>query len=71
MQDWVNNPNKKQLGLYSVLWFIGVALLALAVTNFFTESPFVRRNGLVILLVTFPTIILIRMIRNYFIRNKK
>lgn len=71
MQDWVNNPNKKQLGLYLVLWFIGVALLALAVTNFFTESPLVRRNGLVILLVTFPTIILIRMIRNYFIHIKK
>lgn len=39
MEDWVHNPNKKQLGLYSALWFIGVVLLALAVTNFFTESP--------------------------------
>lgn len=71
MEDWVHNPNKKQLGLYSALWFIGVVLLALAVTNFFTESPFVRRNGSLLLLVTLPTVILIRMIRNYFIPNRK
>jgi len=72
MEDWVRNPNKKQLGLFSAFWFIGVALLILAATNFFTENPFlVRRNGLFLLIVIFPTVILILMLRNYFIHNRK
>ena len=69
--NWVKNPNKKQVVVLSLIWLACLIPMLLAMTNFFTESPLVRRNGLVILLVTFPTIILIRMIRNYFIHIKK
>jgi len=72
MEDWVRNPNKKQLGLFSAFWFIGVSLLILAATNFFSENPFlIRGNLLFLLVVIFPTVILIRMLRNYFFHNRK
>ena len=71
MEDWVHNPNKKQLRLYSALWFIGVILIVLSATNFFTESVLIRKNLFFLFIVIFPTLILIRMLRNYFIHNRK
>ena len=70
MEDWLHNPNKKQLGLYSAIWFICMLLIVLSATNFFTESVLVRKNLLFLLIVIYPTLILIRMIRNYIIHNK-
>ena len=71
MEDWVHNPNKKQLGLYSAFWFIGVLLIVLSATNFFTESVLIRKNLIFLFIVIFPTLILIRMLRNYIIHNRK
>ncbi len=64
--DWVTNPDKKHILLYSGLWITGVSLILLAATNFFTETPFIRKNILFPLLVIFSLVPIIQMIRNYF-----
>ncbi len=64
--DWVTNPDTKDIWIYSGLWITGVILILLAATNFFTETPFIRKNILFVILVIFSLVPIIQMTRNYF-----
>ena len=67
---WVTNPTKKDIFLYAGLWVVGTALLVFAISNLFTENPFLIKNGMAFFLILLPLIFLFQMIRNYFINHK-
>jgi len=52
---------KKGVLVFTVLWFLGTALLTIAVTNLFTESPFQRKYTFIGFMMLINTIFLIRL----------
>jgi len=60
----------KNVFWYAGLWVTGTALLILAISNLFTENPFLIKNGMAFFLILVPAIFLFQMIRNYFINHR-
>lgn len=52
---WLHNPTKKDLTIVLVIYAIVVVLLLLAMTDFFQESIFQRKNILFLLLLAGAT----------------
>ncbi|AXT19480.1 hypothetical protein D1817_06235 [Flavobacteriaceae bacterium] len=67
---WINNPSRKQLIVFISLWFIGITLLALVVTDLFTETLFQSKNSIVLLLMGTSTVVIFKLLLNY-IKNSK
>ncbi len=49
--NWCQNPTKKILVIFSLLWLISNALLVLALTDLFTESPLKGKNIIMIIVM--------------------
>jgi hypothetical protein len=41
---WMVNPTKKQVVLIGIVWFAGILLTTISVTNVFVENPFQRKS---------------------------
>jgi len=67
---WYANPTKKQVVLFTILWFVAILLLIVGTTSAFTESFFNRKYTVIYILLIGATLSTARLIRNYF-RNKK
>jgi hypothetical protein len=68
--NWVQNPTKKIVTLYIVLTSIGSLLILLAITDFFSENPFQKRNITMFMLLMSAIWGCINIVGNYN-RNKK
>jgi K+-sensing histidine kinase KdpD len=67
--NWVKNPNKKQVIVLSIIWLVGLTFMLMAMTNFFAESPFQRKNLSMAFLISLVTYTVFSVYRNYF-KNK-
>lgn len=68
--SWVQNPTKKNVTLYIIFSFIGSLLIILSMTDFFTETPFQKRNTPMIMLLISCIWGCTNIIRNYTKNNK-
>jgi tryptophan-rich sensory protein len=68
---WMVNPSKKQVVLICIVWFIGILLTAISVTNIFTEHPFQSKNFLLIILQLGATLTCFGILRNYLKQSRK
>ena len=68
--NWMNNPSKNQVIIYTVIWFVGLVLLTLSLTDLFTESMFQGKNMLVNMLLFGATGATIKLYYSYW-KNKK
>ena len=41
--NWIKNPSKKNLILFTILWVLGITLLILSMSNFLTENIIQKR----------------------------
>lgn len=55
-KNWKNNPSKKNLILFTGLWFLGIALLILSTTDLFKESFFQKKNLMIYFLIVGSTL---------------
>ncbi len=63
--DFYNNPSKKTLIYFSILYLVSIILIVLAITDLFTAS-FIQGDSLVLyFLMGMSTLSLINLIRNY------
>lgn len=63
--DWINNPTRKQLILFTVLWILGNTLLILSISDLFTESVFQRKYIMIYLLIFGSTLATFNLYRNF------
>ncbi len=63
--NWMNNPTRKQLILFTTLWILGITLLLLSMTDLFTESFFQKKNIIVYLLMIGSTLATFKLFRNF------
>lgn len=68
--DFINNPSKKFLIIFTILYVISLILLLLAVTDIFRTELFTGSNTSLILLLGLSTFSLIRLYINYF-KNRR
>lgn len=64
------NPSKKQLIICTAVWFIGLSLLVLVMTDLFTTSPFRSKYIMLYLLMAGSTLTVGWQHINFF-RNRK
>ncbi|MDQ2721541.1 MAG: hypothetical protein M3Z26_17525 [Bacteroidota bacterium] len=69
--NWVKNPNKKQVVVLSLIWLACLIPMLLAMTNFFTESPFQRKNLSLVFLIFLATFQVFNVYRNYLRNHSK
>jgi nicotinamide riboside transporter PnuC len=63
--NWVQHPTKNQMLLVVIIMLVGSFLIVLATSNLFTESPFQRKNTVLLFLLLPALISCIRVCRNY------
>jgi hypothetical protein len=63
---WISKPTKRHILLVSLLWFSGILLSILAMTDLFNENPLQRKNTLMLILQIGATLTYIKILRNYF-----
>jgi len=68
-KNWMNNPSKKNVILFTGASFLGIALLILSTTNLFTESFFQKKYLLIYFLMIGSTVATIKLNINYW-KNK-
>jgi len=66
---WIDNPSKKNLIISTAIWFAGIFLLILSLTDFFKESFFSKKYLLIYLLMILATVSVVKIHRNYW-KNK-
>jgi uncharacterized PurR-regulated membrane protein YhhQ (DUF165 family) len=57
---WVKNPTKKHVVIASLIWLVGLILILVSTTNYFTENPVQRKYlgvGLVFSMATFYVVL--------------
>ena len=64
-KNWINNPSRKQMILFSLVYFTGIVLLVLSMTNIFTESIIQRKYIIIYFLIIGSTIAAIKVHYNY------
>lgn len=67
---WYNSPTKKQLILFTILWFVSVILFVVGTTGAFTESFLNKKYAVIYIILAGSTLSTTRLIRNY-ARNKQ
>ena len=55
-KNWIKNPSKKQIVLISTLWIVGIFLLTISMTDFFSESIFQKKYVMVYFLIIGATL---------------
>jgi len=55
-RNFVQNPTKKTLWTFGLLWLIGTLLLVTAMTDLFTKNPFETKNIVLLLMIFCSTI---------------
>jgi hypothetical protein len=68
--SWVQNPTKKNVTFYTIFTFIGSLFILLSITDFFTETPFQKRNTTMFMLLLSGIWGCINIISNYNKNNK-
>lgn len=68
--DFINNPTKKNLILFTVLYTISLSLLILSITEVFTVSLWKDSNLSLTIMMLLSTYYLFRLYLNYF-KNRK
>ena len=68
-RNFITNPSKKILILFTSLWLLGITLLILAMTDLFTESILQRKYVMVYFLMIGSTIVTGKLYFNYW-KNK-
>jgi hypothetical protein len=69
-KNWKKNPSKKNLVLFTGLWFLGITLLILSTTDLFKESFFQKKNLTIYLLIIGSTLAAAKLHFKYW-KNKK
>lgn len=64
-EHWVTHPTKKNLLIIVTVWFVGISLQILAVTDLFTESFFNKRYIFTYALMVMSTWITFKVVSNY------
>ncbi|MEQ1553954.1 MAG: hypothetical protein ABL929_07245 [Ferruginibacter sp.] len=64
--NWISNPSKRHVILISLLWFSGIFLSIVTITNVFTQTPFQQKNTLMWIVQLCTTATYIQVLRNYF-----
>lgn len=65
MNDWMKNPSRKQMILFTLLYFAGILLLVLSMTDLFTESLFQGKYLLLYFLIIGSTLATFKIHLNY------
>jgi hypothetical protein len=68
--NWIKNPTKKQMILVTIVWFVGVLLLVISMTDFFNTSIFNKKYILIYFLILGTSYIVYKIYFSYF-KNKK
>ena len=63
------NPSKKNLIIFTFIWFFGILLLTLSLTDLFAESFFKNANLVIYFLIIYSTSSLILLYKRY--RNNR
>ncbi len=63
--NWMNNPTKKQLILFTVIWLVGVFLLTISITDLFRETFFQKSNLIIYIMIITSAIATIKLHLNY------
>ena len=63
--NWINNPSRKQLLLFTLVYFIAILLLVLSMTNLFTESIIQKKYIMIYFLIIGSTLAIIKVHHNY------
>jgi len=65
----LTNPTKKQLLSFFIIWFVGITLSLMVVTNLFNQIKFERKYLFFYILIIFLTWKMINILRSY-LKNK-
>ncbi|PCI08479.1 MAG: hypothetical protein COB73_06870 [Flavobacteriaceae bacterium] len=68
-RNFIKNPSKKNLILFTLLWFLGITLLILSTTDLFIENFLQKRYIMIYFLMIGSTIATVKLYMNYW-RNK-
>ncbi len=68
--NWYQNPTKKTLRIFGLLWLIGNTLLILALTDLFTESPLKVTNIIMMFFMIGSTVSVSHLYIKYYKKNK-
>ena len=49
--NWIKNPTKRQIVLFTTLWLVGMFLLIISMTDLFNESIFQKKYLIVYFLI--------------------
>ena len=63
--NWINNPSRKQIILFTLVYLIAVLLLVLSMTNLFTESIIQKKYIMIFFLIISSTLATIKVHLNY------
>ena len=63
--NWMSNPTKKQLILFTLIWFIGIFLITISIADLFRESFFKNSNPITYVLIIMSTITIAKLYRNF------
>jgi len=67
---WYENPTKKTLIIFGLLWLISNMLLVLVLTDLFTENPLKAKNIIMIILMIGSTFSVSQLYIRYYNKNK-
>lgn len=68
-RNFIKNPSKKDLILFTSLWLLGIILLTLSTTDLFTESFFQKKHVIIYFLMIGSTVTIGKLYFNYW-KNK-
>lgn len=68
--NWYQNPTKKTLLIFGMLWLISNLLLVLVLTDLFTENPLKAENIIMIVLMIGSTFSVSQLYIRYYKNNK-
>ncbi|WP_275316972.1 hypothetical protein [Tenacibaculum bernardetii] len=63
--SFITNPTKKHIIIFGLLWFIGITLLTLSITDLFTESFFQKNYVMIYFLMIGSTMTTGKLYHNY------
>ena len=64
-KSWFSAPPLPLMLFVQIMWLVGTTCSLLAMTNFFSESPFQQRNIIMWYLIAASSIVALLVARNY------
>jgi len=68
--NWYENPSKKTLIIFGLLWGISNMLLVLVLTDLFTENPLKAKNIMLMIFMLGSTLSVTQLYLRYYKMNK-